>query len=801
MYIKSYRTRRFAGLKDLSLNLSKGLNVIYGKNESGKSTIINGIYSTLFKGIRITKNRKEDIAFTEAYKPLTGGDQIDGILELISPRGNYIVEKIWGEGSDLSLVTPEGNLIKSQEKIKEIMEELLEFGPTTYKNIVFARQKDLKNMLGDITEDDKFKRELGDLLRKSFMELDGVSITHIEDGIKEEYDAMFNRWDIDKNYPENNRGINNPYVQGLGKIIESYYEKEKLRIRLDEVRRKEEEFEEVSKYLFENKELLKDVRLERDSLEKLEEGLNKRQILELEIKSLESSSDELLNIADLWPKLEAGMDNLKRDIKEISEEKLLIDEKFENLEKLKVRDALEQKLKEIDAINDKILNIEEELENIPNINEDDISYLEDINSSLQDISMKLNAGDLLVRLNSSKDDVYISRDLAEKELMKKGEILSCKNSLRIYYKDLDLDLKLGDLDYEALKTKEDKLKSERDEVLRKYKLDSLEEVKYKFKDRKRLEDKLSNNKEKIEYILGERDLDELRDEYNSLDHIDISENKEDLRRQKQEIDNLELDKKGELISAENKLEEWTNSYESSKKLILKLAMIQSQISEKTKELDNLVELPEEFKNLEDFKYRLNALRENENRLISEVEVLNSRYYEAKNQLSDESYEELKLQYRDKERKYENNLRRGEKILKVYRAFKETKEEMEGDPMEDLLESFIENLSIITNNKYKSGSIDDNFGIKLISEEHKIPFNLLSAGTYDTVSLALRLALIEYIFKDGGFLILDDCLVDLDKERKDQAISLIKEFAKTHQIIFTTCDYNTAKDLGGNLISI
>ena len=84
----------------------------------------------------------------------------------------------------------------------------------------------------------------------------------------------------------------------------------------------------------------------------------------------------------------------------------------------------------------------------------------------------------------------------------------------------------------------------------------------------------------------------------------------------------------------------------------------------------------------------------------------------------------------------------------------------------------------------------------------MPIDLLSSGTYDSVALSLRLSILEHIFgEDKGFLILDDCLVDLDPERKETAIKLINEFASNHQVIFTTCSPDTAESLGGNIITM
>ena len=118
-------------------------------------------------------------------------------------------------------------------------------------------------------------------------------------------------------------------------------------------------------------------------------------------------------------------------------------------------------------------------------------------------------------------------------------------------------------------------------------------------------------------------------------------------------------------------------------------------------------------------------------------------------------------------------------------------------------AFSNYLNLLTNGSYKATDIDDDFNLKLKNEnEVEMPLSLLSSGTYDCVALALRLAIAEYILGDNkGFLILDDCLVDLDPNRKDTAVKLISRFANKHQVIFTTCSPDTATLLGGYLIKI
>jgi exonuclease SbcC len=84
----------------------------------------------------------------------------------------------------------------------------------------------------------------------------------------------------------------------------------------------------------------------------------------------------------------------------------------------------------------------------------------------------------------------------------------------------------------------------------------------------------------------------------------------------------------------------------------------------------------------------------------------------------------------------------------------------------------------------------------------VSWDYLSAGTRDTLALALRLAMSSYFLGDAdGFMLLDDPLVDMDPGRQRAAAAALKEFGAAHQLIVFTCHPGTAELLGGNLITM
>ena len=138
MYIKSYEAERFAGLKDVKLEFNKGINVILGPNESGKSTVIHGIHSTLFKNIKLKMNNNKDKNFHSYFMPISGGDSIDGKVVLETKEGEYEIFKEWGSNENIILKTPNNKILKDEKTINKELLDILSFGESTYSNIVFA---------------------------------------------------------------------------------------------------------------------------------------------------------------------------------------------------------------------------------------------------------------------------------------------------------------------------------------------------------------------------------------------------------------------------------------------------------------------------------------------------------------------------------------------------------------------------------------------------------------------------------------------------------------------------------------
>lgn len=803
MHIKSYKTNRFAGLKNLDIEFEDGLNVILGPNESGKSTLIEGIYHTLFKEAKLTKNRKADKEFTNRFMPISKGDTIDGKLTIKYSDKEYEIYKSWGADTKAELIYDDGYIIRDENSIKKELEKIFDFGESTYSNIVFAKQKNLKKAINNIMENPDLSKEMTDVLRRTMMELDGVSIDLIEKNLIEEKEKLFNRWDIEKSYPQNNKGINDPYKVGLGTIIKSFYNKEGLKIQVKEAYEAEKNFEIIAEELNNVKKQKKIFEAEKENLDSIKDDINNREVFNYKLELLNKDEVELKEINENWPKYEMKLSNIDEKIKFLEKNTEELEDKKKLSEKCDEKIKLKSKIETIEKIEEEIILLKEKLDKISIITDVDIDNLRKLENEMMKLETTMSAGKIIgiIKKDSGKE-IYIKNDFEDRRLLDTDNF-SAKGFVNIVYNDeFELEIKTGELDFNELSNKYKSIKEEFFEKLENLKIKNINEGSSNLLEIKDINNKLDKLNDKKNLILDNKDIEDIKERYEELDKLDLNIDIDLIEESLKENSKNIIDLKANKANIESKIDNWEKLYGKQENIIDKLVDKKMDKREIEKNMADLKPLPENFENFREFKDRLNYLDENIRVLRAKDYDLNEKYYLAERDLSDETYEELNSQYLEAKKEFNRQLERGKNILKIEKVFYKVKESMDNNPMQPLIKEFGRLLEIITAGDYNTGNIREDFYIELIKEDTSMPIDLLSAGTYDSVALALRFAMLKYIFDENkGYVILDDCLVDLDPERKKESINLIKEFAKDYQIIFTTCDPDTAKALGGNIINM
>jgi DNA repair protein SbcC/Rad50 len=200
---------------------------------------------------------------------------------------------------------------------------------------------------------------------------------------------------------------------------------------------------------------------------------------------------------------------------------------------------------------------------------------------------------------------------------------------------------------------------------------------------------------------------------------------------------------------------------------------------------------------------LEEIRQRGGELDEVIYSLKLKVSEQKNNLPEETSEELQEKYDLKNQEFLHLREKARAFLILRQEFQEIKAQIQNQTFDPLLCSLNRFLPPLTNHRYAVAVMDGAIpGSIATMEGRELPLELLSTGTAAGLALALRLAISEYLLKDmEGTLFMDDPLVGLDPARKEQAVIIIREFATLRQIIITTCDPDTANLLGGTLVEL
>ena len=317
MRIKRVECDQFAGLTDKKLEFDKGLNIVVGENESGKSTMVDLIYYLLFKDVKL--DGRSDSEFIDRYFPkkVSGpqGDVIDGVLYFETPAGTYKLKKEWEKGiGSCRLTLPDGTSIKGSEKIAEILKDELRYRAGVYSEIVFASQKRSQSAVESIMRALKKKADLlsdtrSDLtstLTQAALETGGVSLDKIEKTINLKMNELTGRWDRYADAPEGGpkrATYKNAWSNGAGAIVKAYYE-------VDEIRSKQADAEYAERTVETEKSRILELQTEKKAIEKehiefqkYRGLLGQRSLLAASLEELESKISERREALAKWPEI------------------------------------------------------------------------------------------------------------------------------------------------------------------------------------------------------------------------------------------------------------------------------------------------------------------------------------------------------------------------------------------------------------------------------------------------------------------------------------------------------------------
>jgi len=767
MRLKKIRFTNYGVLENKEFEFKENPFLFVAPNESGKTTLVQGIIDTF-------KFSPKDLK-----KRITAGKDIEPVITLEFEIGGVEYElKVNAQENRLSLKGKDGTELSSGSVIKKFFgKKGYNFISSVVENLLIIREKE-------------------------------ISRTDVKSGLKELFDSVLGleairkvkTW-LDEEFLRKQEGAYFLKRTSLG------YKEEEIRKGLErvskELEEKKKELENYEKDKEEHEKISKELEKKKKEKTKLENQLEKKkrifllakkEKLEKEIGKLKDEYKQKKNKKEeLEKEIQNKKDNLDKIRKELSkkgQERVRYEEQIKNLPvKRKELEKVDQKIKDFK----KIKELEENLGNFKNISSENL--YQDLYEWQNYEKLLENFSQGIIRIKQAEEEVKVIVENEEKSFFAEEEVIF-KGKAEVKYKDLamevfptielkEIEKKVAELkktygDLENLKILHERAK-ERENLLAKYSgeemkdLENLAEkkkaVEEEIKKLEGLEKRIKNFEKTIESFKKEEK--ELEDKINDLNGKD--------KQVATAIGGIEKEieqKKKEKESLEEELKEMKFTLE--------------EIEKAKEEAENLEKLEKEIKELEEEAKKVSEE-------VKELEIKESEYRGRLEKVPDkEKVEDLYLE----KKKLEEKLSKLKMIREVLFYSREIMNELSQRLQEKWLKEFEKKASFyfakITGGKYKNvcfsaGNLffkHDEFEKKWEAERADgtiFPIDKLSDGTKIQLLLSARLALIQCFYKSKAFLIFDEAFAYFDKERERNTLDILNHLAKEGwQIIILRC---------------
>lgn len=820
MIIEKISCESFAGKSDLNLELGEGLNLIVGENESGKTTVADLARSVLLQGATVDGRKEKDKSFEELYYPSVDRSvkpTPDGTVVLATDDGKYRITKEWGKkgNSAVSLRFPDGTKIKDDKSVEEELDTILMHGKGTYDQVVFSSQRHPFESLPSALNLQGANADLRTALSRAVLETGGMNLNEFKEKLDEKVSSLEKKWDVAQDVPERKSGGGRYSVkQGDPSILAAYYAREDACKELEDIGNLERQYEEKAASIRQFKEESDKKQKEIDAFDQSRTALDKRKTLQDQKENAENAVTNAQNAyasADNSLKEANGkLIKAKSVYEKWPKEKQLFD-RFDNLfserENAETLAGLQKRLKNLQALHKDMEEKAAACKNdAPSTN--DVQLARKLQKEIDSNKAKLSGINLSALLElESGASISVTKLSDGSEIPVECGKFDITESVNIVVPGvMSLQLAPKNVDAKALSEEISKHTNELKGLLAKFGAADAEALDNLQRAANAAQTNYDLAKNTYDTALGEGSLENLRTEVESLETKTRS--LPEIEKELQAIANGE-DPKTAHESLRKSLTVYEASYGSLEELPIKLKEYEQAVQdveqkkgqakgELEKKKANLVYANEalakaptvdsKYDNIEDLNAYRKTLVDAKSKIDDEQDNTHEELGSLSKLLENASEEDAQAKVEECEKEL---TRRKEELghwIHIKAVLEEILEDAGGNPMKEIEESFRAYISEMTDGRLDSGEMAENLGVEVKSGNHPLTWNIASDGTKDVLELALRLAILDQVFPDGGgMVVLDDPFTDMDPKRMAKACSMVERFAQRNQVIFLTCD--------------
>ena len=801
MILRRLRVHPFGRFADREVSFGPSLTVVLGPNEAGKSTLLSALKTGLFVPAKLSKPKFQE--YLGRFVPIDGGDVVRAEIAFAADGGEYVLARRWGTGAASELRPPNGGLLADEKAIADRVAGLLPASPRTMVTVLVVGQSDL----GDTITTLGGKGELDDvssLLRRVVQETGGVSVDLVRRRLADAAGKLYGRWDRTRGAPEGNRGIERRWDRGVGDVLAAWYAAESLRAELERARAYERDLDTLNRDIETAERTLRDHERFLESNAAAFRDAGERRVLDAELATGKEKRAQLVRDTDEWPVREADEKRLSGEISAAEARLPALAAEQQAAETEQKNLALRDRAGRVRKRKEGLAAAEAALAAAPTIEPAALDGIRAAAREAERLSAAGDAGGLELRLEARRPvkielrqpgqpAATVGLHAGESRTLAVGSVFSLKLP--------DLDVAVGPGGGSA---RGDPAEAARTlaSLLAAHGLADAAEGEARFRARESLvADRDRARRELADELAGEA-LETFESWVASLGPVRQTRPASEVARELAGLEAAIAAGRKERQACRDRLADLARTHGTRDRLHAALGESARRSEELEVKLAACTPLPAGFADAAELIAAFEVRRTERERAKDGVNDLLRKRDSREATAPDQSVEELEGQHRDARAHFDAILARAKAVERVAAAAESVAASDDG---------VYAGLAGEVARRFLGLSLGAHPGLAMhgglpsavkTATGAELPWEWLSAGAKDLLGLAVRLAMAGVVIADaGGFLLMDDPLVDLDPERQAAAAEAIREFAERRQTIVFTCHPAHAELLGGELVRL
>ncbi len=798
MKLLSIRLHPFGGTANRTCTLHDGINVLEGPNEFGKSTLSNALWHALFTPTNLTPvNLRNTMG---RWYPKPGGDHARITIQFHADAQIWTLQKTWGAGAASSLQADGAAGIADPAKVQSQLGTLLRRNEATWRHVLFTSQAQLATTMEQLRANSGKVDDVQSLLAGPAAIPGDIAPDKLTAALEARITQHFGRWDIGTNGPEKGRGIDNPWANGVGPLLNAWYAMARIRRTLDEVIQHEEAVDDINAKINRiDGEMSADEEFVRTG-RSLRDGLGKRAGLEERCQRLTGELQVLREIMTSWPGAAHVIQAKETELTGVTKDLESLETELRNARKRGQVEQMRLARERLTKAKDEWQQAADHLAESKVVPPELLAELKRLQPEIDKLRIQIAAQKLTAKLESPTAlSVKVQRGSGAPETITLSPSGAWENQaegiFRLEYQDLKLSVESGTGDVNALFTDLETASQRYAEILQVLGHENLAAAQLADTDhQKRIAEQTTKRGLYQAALQGRSEEEWLADMAALADlpetrSIEVLENEKTARLGRKASLDLEIHQEQEKIA------KWTKDHTDLNSLTDKILTQTAEAKQANQELAGLPALPDGFASIGEYLDLLSkkeTAREQHDQRLKDLKIEQGRLTGA---APSNTAEELRADLEIRQREFEREQATGQALLRIRSKLQSVIADRGiDDPMQGLAAAVSNHFSNLTGGRYQQVSLEGTTPTR-VGGALTLDTTSLSQGTLGSLALATRLALSELYLKGmDGFFLLDDPFTDMDTTRRTAAVQAIGAFAENHQVLFLTCHPEYADEL-------